>query len=472
MKQLSARKVTTAERRIPFSRLERYGRLENDVLKAGDEIRSLARFTSTQRTAFRKLLKKYKKWTGSPTLEIRFREEILDDPKSFTNIDLGPLLDDYSQTLQDIRSLYESRLRQPGSRKGTASSSSVRESPVIENLQNALRSSSKCQFDTAIATVPLGEEGTLANYFCHPDIVVELQVLLLQHLEYYTSRSRSDSAASPESQSFQAAEANVGSASDADYFMLVADNLHRFAQEQSAVTVSDREHVPGLPPQRAKYFVRWNSEEDAILSTRSGLSKTRSVPLKKKHIDTLFDTKEQLLKKTDVRFENGVQVLTAIRDEVLKDPTIQPLYKISSCRSRFIGINNDTKSMTLATLDTSISMQKAGKAVEPDSNSDFPFAVLQVRQEGKAAGELLSILDHSHLVERVRGFSLQYHALWQTCQPNDIAPPFWMPILSRDIRKLPPPALDGRIGSSGSRSLTRRSTSTNSVVGVTDSTLR
>ncbi|KAI7114926.1 hypothetical protein KC337_g17373, partial [Hortaea werneckii] len=81
---------SAADRRIPIGRLERYGRLENDVLKAGEEIKSLARFTSTQRTAFRKLLKKYKKWTGSNNLEERFRQEVLDDPKSFTKLDLGP----------------------------------------------------------------------------------------------------------------------------------------------------------------------------------------------------------------------------------------------------------------------------------------------------------------------------------------------------------------------------------------------
>ena len=70
LKQFACRTPSVADRRIPVARLERFGKLENDVLKAGDEVRSLARFTSTQRTAFRKLLKKYKKWTGSAELEM------------------------------------------------------------------------------------------------------------------------------------------------------------------------------------------------------------------------------------------------------------------------------------------------------------------------------------------------------------------------------------------------------------------
>ena len=60
-------------------------------------------------------------------------------------------------------------------------------------------------------------------------------------------------------------------------------------------------------------------------------------------------------------------------------------------------------------------------------------------------------------------------------RPSNISPPFWMPILTRDIRKLPPPALDrtGSIGGSGSgsQSGTRHSISTpNSLLGITDTT--
>ena len=368
-------------------------------MKVGDEIRSLARFTSTQRTAFRKLLKKFRKWTGSSSLDERFRKEVLDDPKSFTKLDLGILLDDYSETLQNVRSLYENGSRQNYSER-SLSGVSFHGSSIIEQLQSALSNGSNVGFDTAIATVALGEPGALASYFVHPDNIVELQVLLLQHIEFFASKRRSDSATTPASASSAQAVPH-GPAPDADYFMLVADNVDRSAQEESAVTVDERENLPGLAPQRAKAFVRWNNTEDAIICARSGRSNVKSASLKRKHIDAFFDKSVPLSKKKDVRFANGTQNLTAIREELSKDDTIKPLYKISSCRSRFTGIDNGPKCMKLATLDTSITMQKACEDDDSDSKSGFPFAILQVRQEGAGPADLVSALDHSHLVERV-----------------------------------------------------------------------
>ena len=149
-----------------------------------------------------------------------------------------------------------------------------------------------------------------------------------------------------------------------------------------------------------------------------------------------------------------------MRNEVLADSTVKPLYTISSCRSRFVGLEGASKGGLLTTLDTTIQMKKTRDEI----GSEFPYTILHVRQENAAGRELLSLLDSSHLVERVRGFSLQYHALWQVCAPSNISQPFWIPILSRDIRKLPPPAMkattNSAAGSSGSQSATRRSGST------------
>lgn len=385
------------------------------------------------------------------------------------------MLDEYSELLHSIRSLYEEKLQGTASRKRLPKALAADGKSVIDQLQSALQDKSRVHFDTAMATVPLGDAGEVANYFVHPENALELQVLLLQHVEYYASRSRSNSVATPISATQQVDLATGVVSQDPDYFMLIADNLDRFAKAQSALTVNEREHLPGLPSQRAKAFVRWNNDEDAVLSVRSGPSKTKSASVRRKHVDLLFEKNATLPKKTEINVANDDQTLRAVREEVLKDPTVRPLFKISSCRSRFAGINNGPKSFTLATLDTSLSMQKAGKDPDSTASSHFPFAVLQVRHEGTGAAELLPILDRNHLLERVRGFSLPYHALWQLHRPQDISPPFWMPILSRDIRKLPPPALrrPGSVGGSGSgsQSATHRSTSTaNSLFAVTDGT--
>ncbi|KFY56830.1 hypothetical protein V496_06621, partial [Pseudogymnoascus sp. VKM F-4515 (FW-2607)] len=54
--------IMTARRR------ERLARLETRVLRCTDDIRNLDRFIQAQRIGFHKILKKYRKWTGSPTL--------------------------------------------------------------------------------------------------------------------------------------------------------------------------------------------------------------------------------------------------------------------------------------------------------------------------------------------------------------------------------------------------------------------
>lgn len=473
LRQLSSRKTIAADRRIPIARLERYSRLESDVVKIGDEVRSLARFTSTNRTAFRKLLKKARKWTHSEQLCLGFQRDVLNGDQSWLQLDFDPLLDDYAQTLGSIRSLYEDRIKGAAVRPD-ASIDAASATSTSQKLQAAIKTGSKVDFDTAIATIPLGGSGNLANYFIHPEYVVELQVLLLQHVQPYAGRSRHNSLARSPSIGSPIVMTDEDFSQKQDYYMLVADNLQRFAKVEAAVTINEREHVAGVIPQRAKYFLRWTTDEDAVLASLSGSAKVQTSALKRKHADTFFETKDSQSQGSEVTFAD--EALSTIRSELRKDKTVEPLYKICSSRQRFTGINDGPKSAVLATLDTHISISKGGQAADNTSTTNFPFAVLQVRTEGEGGRDVVTALGESHLVERVRGFSLQYHALWQTCKPENMSSPFWIPILSRDIRKLPPPAntrndsLISRGSGSGTASANQRSTGTNSVRGLTDET--
>lgn len=373
------------------------------MLKAGDEIKSLARFTSTQRTAFRKLLKKYKKWTGSTQLEDRFREEVLDDPKSFTKLDLGSLLDDYSVTLQEIRTLYETKIqggpaRKPQQDPSPRAGSSVGSS-VLPRLQSAVESGSKVEFDTAIATIPLGENGTFASYFVHPENVVELQVLLLQHARYYVSRSRSNSVVSPGSRSPDTESLNA-CPTGTDYSTLVADDAERFAKEQNSLTIDDREYRTGSTPQKAKLCARWNGDEEAMVVLRSTSGKSEQASIKKKHVKAVFDRGALIKPGKAAASPDAEPLVEGVRREVEKDRNLEPLYTFSSCRSRFVGNDNDQQKMVLATFDTGVTIHKAGRSSAEIDKSSFPFAVLLVRQESAVAGDLLAALDQSHLVRR------------------------------------------------------------------------
>lgn len=448
---------------MPFSRLERYGRLENDVVKAGEEIKSLARFIATQRTAFRKLLKKYKKWTGSAELEDRFREEVLDHQNSFTKLDLGHLLDDYSTTRQSIRTLYDSQVHHAAGGKKPEVEAQDGGSSSIKQLQDAVESGSKVFFDTNIATVPIGQDGTFASYFVHPENIIELQMLLLQHSRYYLSRSRQNSvrtaiSSQPQTPTFPGAVPVV-----ADYHMLVADNLERFTKEQSGITVVDREHKIGNYPQQAQAAVRWALDGDALACLRSKSGRTRSACLKKKHIHDFFDPQAEFSAEREEA--DTTERVEGLRDELLKNHTM-PLFHYSCSRSRLVGLDDNAQGLVLATLDSGIMIKKAGETEQERTKSAFPFALLLVRQEGKPKSGLLAALDKSYLVERVRGFSLEYHSVWQIHQPDNIPPPFWLPMLSQDIRKLPPAAVRERpsrssdLNASGAQSVGTNSSGT------------
>ncbi|KAE8445285.1 hypothetical protein EG329_013523 [Mollisiaceae sp. DMI_Dod_QoI] len=84
-------------------RREKFARYDIQIERCGEDIRALERFTAAQRMAFHKILKKYKKWTGSRGLGERFNDEILGNPKSFVRRDFGPLTSQYTSLLNTLR---------------------------------------------------------------------------------------------------------------------------------------------------------------------------------------------------------------------------------------------------------------------------------------------------------------------------------------------------------------------------------
>lgn len=98
LRQCARRKMSAKRQR----RLMRYGQV---AVQCGDEIRDLQRFVGAQVTAFGKILKKYRKWTGSQSLGARFKENVLSDSKSFTNRDFHQLETQYEDLINEIRAV-------------------------------------------------------------------------------------------------------------------------------------------------------------------------------------------------------------------------------------------------------------------------------------------------------------------------------------------------------------------------------
>ncbi|KAI0528124.1 hypothetical protein F5B22DRAFT_22353 [Xylaria bambusicola] len=96
----------TDTRGLSAKRQRRFAKYHAQIEECGQDIKALGRFVDAQVTAFRKILKKYKKWTGSTTLGSRFKDNILHHPKSFTNYNLTPLHTQY----HELRSTLEAAL--------------------------------------------------------------------------------------------------------------------------------------------------------------------------------------------------------------------------------------------------------------------------------------------------------------------------------------------------------------------------
>ncbi|PNP57331.1 hypothetical protein FNYG_15224 [Fusarium nygamai] len=83
----------------------RFTKYERELVRCGSDIQALERFIKAQTIAFRKITKKFEKWTGSITLGTRLYENVLSDPKSFTRCDFSSLqhrYDDITCTLNAV----------------------------------------------------------------------------------------------------------------------------------------------------------------------------------------------------------------------------------------------------------------------------------------------------------------------------------------------------------------------------------
>lgn len=439
---------------LPARLVEQYAKIDADVTKAGEEIRSLSRFSTVQRTGFKKILKKYKRWTRDPELGQRFHSEISGSHDSFFRMDLGYLLDQYIDVLGAVRA--------PLGLAGTSTTyiDSKPPSSSSSKLFAYISNGSNLDFDMAVSTVPLGQHGNSATYWVHADHVVEVQVLLLQHMRLYTSvdarvgTPRESPHATPaRRKSSTTFDKHFSNEDDAG--LLVLDNIQSFVRKQNANTVVSDERVASRA--NASCHIRWNGSEDAAvaLQTTEGSESLTLTKLKRKFVDAFLNTSnpfEDSWSQSSSQYQNGNEAHESVataRSWLVKHTEVQPIAGVGSRRSRFAGLHNSPSGGIWATLDTQIFMkedlQKHLKCNDWISeartgSSEFAHAVLEIRREGNHSAALLQHLDRSHLVQRVHGYSLEAHAVWACCKSSITTPPLWASLLDQDIRGLPAPA--------------------------------
>ncbi|KAF1928642.1 uncharacterized protein M421DRAFT_420526 [Didymella exigua CBS 183.55] len=455
------RSKQSPEGRLPARTVERYAKIDADVARTSEEIRSLSRFVVVQRTGFAKILKKYKRWTTDRELPHTFKDEVTSRSDSLFQLDLGYLLDQYIDVLGALRSVFDSE---------NVSMVHIKDADAqlpAARISKALEHDDQLDFDLALSTVPLGTNGQKATYWIHPDHVVEAQVVLLQHMRLHTKSTKLTSRrnsvnSTPLRRKSSSALTDRYFGNEDQVGLQVLDYAEAFAIKQNASTIGSIEDDKGNVGIKAAANVRFSAAADAaIVVCTASDSRTQSpddikiAKLKRKFTEAFLDTSKPLPDKQNVRFvdrtgsfDDGEMETQTIRQWLTEHKEITPIAGVGALRTRFAGLHNNPLGGIWATLDREIFMKESlVKDLGSDdwaqtasrSSTKFPHALLEVRREGNYAASLIQTLDRSHLVERIRGFSIEAHAVWTCCKPSSMSAPHWISLLDKDIRKLPDP---------------------------------
>ena len=446
----------------PLQNTRRYAKLVQEADSVGEDVQSLSRYVSTQKQAFRKLLKKYRKWTGSSALELRMNNEVFNQPGSALNLDFVPLLDRLAGVRSSLTALSQSRgnARPPSVHLHRKSSVPVSQKPRSTALQLHERflNSSPLEFDAAFSAIPLGVAGGRACYWVHKDNLEEVTVLLRRYM-----KDRNGSTPHPDTSDLcltslptARRDSAQSASSNGRTHIAMFDNLQRFVKAHRAVTVGQAEDLVGSVSSILALRILWASDPEAILVS-SDLSPS-TVPtqhhldiahIKRKELVKLFEADGHFTTKHQKGYATDSSVLdTSLqkhRDWLAQNRDIKPLTEVQCLRSRFAGLNNTGEVGTWALMDMDITMSSVDlSTIGKKSSGDaaevqcFPHTVLELRWEFSRTPEIVRALDSTHLVERIRGFSLEAQAITTICKPSDMPSPMWQSWLDQDIRKVPP----------------------------------
>lgn len=374
----------------------------------------MSRFQVAQRTGFRKILKKYKRWTKDAELERQFRSEITSSPTSFYQLDLGYLLDQYIEVLGALRTRFDAA--------GVSESpDGVKPSSPAGRIAQTCQNGSELDFDVALSLTPLGSRGSKATYWIHPDHIVEAQVLLLQHMRLIAASSPPATRGSPEATSLRRMSSTTTDqflGSEDGVGLLVLDHPESFAIKQNASSLGSGEDTAGTLQIKAAGNARWTSSGDAALALDLERSPedVLTAKLDRKHLPGFLDTSVPLAElnlPSEQEHDpshpttNTSATVGAARQWLEGHEDVRPIVGICSKRTRFMGLHNNGGGSIWATLDRDVFMNSSlhnnlgtedWMSAGRTGSISFPHAILEIRREGAHASALIQTLDRSHLV--------------------------------------------------------------------------
>lgn len=427
----AAQKSLSANSNRPMLQARRYQRLVQEVDSVGEDIQALTRFAATQKTAFRKILKKYKKRTGSTSLQTRVESEIFNTGQ--LNVDTTKLMYYLSKLTTIISNELEGPMLRREPRQAQKSVLPNSESPVAQ-ITRAARTSN-LHFDAALASVPFGEAAGTATYWVHPDNLEEARVLLLKYTRDLKIAPDEQTSESSDSGSLEA-RSNEDAHCHRQTVALL-DNLQRHVQDVNVAR-----------PTRVSMSARWDHTDEAVVSMsdmRSRDPQYSTIKVKRKDLRLALDRSQT--QEGNKSSENAASVRT-VKDYLSEHRDFKYLAQIRSQRSRYAGTTNSSEVGVWAILDTEIELsamdirQMGIHEDERETGEAFIHAVLQIRWEFGPRPEVCRAFDTSHLAEKVHDFSLEGAAIHS--QFPKLTHPTWTELLKQDIRKVPLARLRGK----------------------------
>ena len=459
IEQLRRRYLTAKQNPMPVVGLKRFAKAEEAVLSSGAELQALSRFVGAQRLAFRKLLKKYRKWTGSPTLDHRFDRDILSQSLGLSNTSLQILLEHWADILAAVRAPFEAGMKwSAGEVRGSScihGKLGEEEYPGLErgslaDVFRALENDSPAMFDIAILTLPLSANESLASYWIHPDNLVQLSILLLQHTQikrFNSSRQPSEHTSRRSSrQGSNAGEpGNLSGLPNDEHRTVYCADVQELVYEFKKQDCAKPDCSPGEIPSKSAMIVCGTDRVEACMAIRKRTGVATGQWEDKKGFHQISHRKKTILSLFEDLKDPEFTQAQDLDGWLAENTEVEPFGMVQSRKQRFVGLENRSQHHAFVTLEYDIrfggcsagSLEQILRDGSPEAS--FPFAVLTVRAEGRPSEDLIAALDQTHLAQRVPGFSLEKHTiatLYSDLGPSD---PPWRSLLEQDIRKLPPP---------------------------------
>ena len=381
--QLVEQKPTTATSR-PIQQTRKYQKLVEEADGIGNDIEALSRFASAQRLAFRKILKKYKKWTGSTGLHIRMNnevlsyvskeeDEVLGRSRNALNPDMSPYLLQLNEAIANIQSVIDRKVPT----QKTRSSSMQQPAPEIPPSFGCL--------DLERALITTSDSQTKLTYWVHNENLDEVKVLLMRRLRPWSSNG-----------------GRKGSTPKDSISSIVLLDDHRGSAKDGNVALANK-------------VARWSDDESAYIRHQHRDTQTLEGVRRKDLLRTLGQS-------TSPEFQ-AVALIKSTRECFAKDDNKPPFASLET-------------NIQIGNLDHTTLEDVITSGNYPVDMSMFPYSVLTINYvDARTVPKIVHTLNNSHLVQLVPHFSLESHAMYtQVGHPED---PLWKATLEADIRKVP-----------------------------------